>query len=269
MAAGTINLGWRQWPAFHRPLAMHPCLDQLSEKEKQTLRLLLGGHDAKSSARELRLSVHTINERLRDARRKLGVSSSREAARRLRDAESCFPQLLGDEQLGDAPRKAESEPRASGHGKAARRRPGLIYLGGAIMSLVFALYALSTFGALSSAGTSTASEAAMNAAAEQSARGWLSLVDAGKWNESWAATGSSFRKLNSAKVWASVSGKVRVPLGSVTSRKLVSSEEVPAPPAGYTMLKFRTDFAGKPGATETLTMVREAGGWKVTGYIIG
>lgn len=61
--------------------------DALSAREKQVLRLLLAGHDAKSSARELGLSVHTVNEHLREARRKLGVSSSREAARRLADTE--------------------------------------------------------------------------------------------------------------------------------------------------------------------------------------
>jgi len=52
----------------------------LTDREKETLRLLLSGHDAKSIARELGLSVHTVNERLRDARRRLHVSSSREAA---------------------------------------------------------------------------------------------------------------------------------------------------------------------------------------------
>lgn len=248
---------------------MPQCLDQLSEKEKETLRLLLGGHDAKSSARELGLSVHTINERLRDARRKLGVSSSREAARRLRDAEGPAPQSFGDEHLGDAQADASAEQGTSGHGRAARGRFVLILAGGVIMSLVFALYALSSFGALPAVGSSAGSEAAAQAEAVQSARSWLALVDAGKWNESWSATGASFRKLNSAKVWASVSDEVRVPLGAVASRELVSSEEVPAPPAGYTMVKFRTDFAGKAGATETLTLVREQGGWKVTGYIIG
>ena len=49
----------------------------LTEKEKETLRLLVSGYDAKSMARQLGLSVHTINERLRDARRKMAVSSSR------------------------------------------------------------------------------------------------------------------------------------------------------------------------------------------------
>ena len=55
--------------------------DSLTDREKQTLRMILRGHDAKSIAQHFDLSVHTINERLRDARRKLSVSSSRAAAR--------------------------------------------------------------------------------------------------------------------------------------------------------------------------------------------
>ncbi|MCH3124608.1 helix-turn-helix transcriptional regulator, partial [Listeria monocytogenes] len=77
----------------------------LTEKEKQTLRLIVRGHDAKSVARSLGLSVHTINERLRDARRKMAVSSSREAARLLLDAEGgaglAHPDFLGDGRIGD------------------------------------------------------------------------------------------------------------------------------------------------------------------------
>lgn len=60
--------------------------EALTEREKETLRLLAAGHDAKSAAVQLGLSVHTVNERLRAARRKLGVSSSRAAARRLLEA---------------------------------------------------------------------------------------------------------------------------------------------------------------------------------------
>ncbi|MEG3091802.1 LuxR C-terminal-related transcriptional regulator [Sphingomonas sp. PB1R3] len=53
----------------------------LTEKEAAVLRLLACGHDVKSAAVELGLSVHTVNERLREARRKTGASSSRGAAR--------------------------------------------------------------------------------------------------------------------------------------------------------------------------------------------
>ena len=81
---------------------MNDGFQALTEREKETLRLLLGGHDAKSIARELGLSVHTINERLREARRKIGVSSSREAARLLGEAEQRTPNSLGDNDFGVA-----------------------------------------------------------------------------------------------------------------------------------------------------------------------
>lgn len=81
---------------------MSDAIDTLTDTEKETLRLIVRGHDAKSTARALDLSVHTINERLRDARRKLEVSSSREATRRLFAHEKGTPEKLGDTQLGDA-----------------------------------------------------------------------------------------------------------------------------------------------------------------------
>ena len=79
---------------------MHQDLKALSTREKEALRLLLAGHDAKSIARSLGLSVHTVNEHLRDARRKLGVSSSREAARLMASGEQEDPHLFGDKKLG-------------------------------------------------------------------------------------------------------------------------------------------------------------------------
>jgi DNA-binding CsgD family transcriptional regulator len=72
----------------------------LSEREKQVLRLLLCGHDAKSIARELDLSVHTVNDHLREARRKFGVSSSRGAARLLARKEHVHPNFVADKKFG-------------------------------------------------------------------------------------------------------------------------------------------------------------------------
>lgn len=55
--------------------------DRLSAKEVEVLALIAQGHDAKSAAQKLSVSPHTIYDRLRRAREKLGVSNSREAAR--------------------------------------------------------------------------------------------------------------------------------------------------------------------------------------------
>jgi hypothetical protein len=43
---------------------------------------------------------------------------------------------------------------------------------------------------------------------------------------------------------------------------------VPAPPYGYETIKFRTNFANKAEATETLTLVREGSRWRVVSYWI-
>lgn len=81
----------------------------LHEREKDVLRLLLVGHDAKSIARHLDLSTHVVNERLRDARRKLGVGSSREAARLLAAAEGHDPKKFGNMEIGYADSAARVE----------------------------------------------------------------------------------------------------------------------------------------------------------------
>jgi DNA-binding CsgD family transcriptional regulator len=57
--------------------------DKLTERQKECLRLVAHGLEVKEIARELDLSPTAVIERLRGARRVLGVESSREAARRL------------------------------------------------------------------------------------------------------------------------------------------------------------------------------------------
>ena len=242
----------------------------LTEKEKQTLRLVVRGHDAKSIARHLGLSVHTINERLRDARRKMSVSSSREAARRVLEVEGDDPDCLGDSRLGEA-------ATLSGVGQVGAPKPHtghrLVWAstGVVFMSLILAAFALSSPqpAAAPSAETTVRTEAVAESGVLQSARAWLALVDAGRWDESWNATGTAFRKLNTSKTWASVSEDVRSPLGAALSRTASHHERLPAPPHGYEVIKFRTSFANKPDTVETVTLEREHSGWKVVGYIIG
>ena len=88
------------------------------------------------------------------------------------------------------------------------------------------------------------------------------------WTDSWAATGRSFRSLNTAAMWQTASEQARVPLGPVVSRTLIDQRDVPAPPNGYRMVRFKTDFANKAGMTETLSLDREGDGWKVVGIYI-
>ncbi|EQB10902.1 LuxR family transcriptional regulator [Sphingobium lactosutens DS20] len=248
----------------------------LTEKEKQTLRLMVRGHDAKSIARSLGLSVHTINERLRDARRKLAGSSSREAARMLLDAEGADatsrpPENLGDSEIGADRAAAPGDERTApmdGAGQASRRP--LILTGVMLMTLILGLLAMATLspdGANTQPAT-TQAQVPQGAELVQKARAFLTLVDAGRWDDSYRLFGPAFRKLNTPQVWASVSEKVRVPLGAVSSRQFLSQQELPAPPAGYTVIKFRTDFAAKPNAVETVTLEQGDAGWQVVGVTI-
>lgn len=247
-------------------------LQALTEKEKETLRLLVDGHDAKSMARHLGLSVHTINERLRDARRKMSASSSREAARQLREMERQNPQFLVDRVLGDAAAVADMEElQAPVETRRMPRRFGWI-AGGIFMSISLALFALASLSGTAGAPAAPKPAAPAAPAAEtapvQAARQWLALTDKSDWNGSWNATGQAFKSLNTSERWAEVSEAVRTPLGAVVSRKLISEENVPAPPYGYQVVKFRTSYANKAGAIETLSLVREGDEWRVVGCTI-
>jgi DNA-binding CsgD family transcriptional regulator len=108
----------------------------LPERERELLRLLVRGYDAKSIARRLGLSIHVVNERLRDSRRRLGVSSSREAARILAAHEGA--DFLGNKEFGlgaaPSPAIAGGEPG----GRAAGGRPLAPLIMGAVMVLLVA-----------------------------------------------------------------------------------------------------------------------------------
>lgn len=56
-------------------------ISQLNENEREILRLLAQGHTAKSIASVTGRSVSSVNERLREARRKTGIGSSRTLSR--------------------------------------------------------------------------------------------------------------------------------------------------------------------------------------------
>jgi DNA-binding CsgD family transcriptional regulator len=251
--------------------------DTLTDKEKDALRLLLRGHDAKSSARELGLSVHTVNERLRDCRRKLGTTSSREAARRLLEAESEAPESVGDKPLGDAPAPT---PMAAMAASATRRRvgprPAVILIGVAVMSLVLAALFLpvspvSVMAPAAMIETVSGAEPAAPTEAEAAARAaerFLDQIDESRWADSYAATGAEFRRLNTLKAWTDVSARLRPPLGKLVTRNIIGNEYVPAPPQGYRLVKFRSAYANGTQQIESISLAWEDGAWKVAGIVI-
>lgn len=103
-------------------------LAKLTEAEKDVLRLLAQGHDTKSAATTLGISIHAINDRLREARRKLGVTSSREAARLL--AGNSAQKIEGSFSGDDQPVRIDA-------GKGSRSVAVILIAGAVIMSLFF------------------------------------------------------------------------------------------------------------------------------------
>lgn len=247
---------------------MSDTLAALTEKEKETLRLIVRGHDAKSAARELDLSVHTINERLRNARRKLGVTSSREAARVLLDDEGRSHENLVYNDLGDASRPAAA------NGAAATRpaRSRAMWIGGIAVMLTLTIAAALAFATVQSSERAVGDPASPIETAqietwESAARAWLDLVDASDWEASFTAAGQSFQDLNTVAMWRDASLQARVPLGDVIARETQTAEFVNAPPSGYVIVRFQSRFANKAGVTETVTLEREDDEWKVVGYV--
>lgn len=251
---------------------MSCAIDQLTEKEKETLRLIVRGHDAKSSANELGLSVHTINERLRAARRKLDVTSSREAARLLFEAEgqesAGAPENLGYKPLGDADR----EPLPDNPPITNPGRNIALWIGGIVMTFTLAAVAAFTLmgtNAEEAAQVDAPSESVANSDAEResAARQWLALVDAQNWEASYAAAGKIFREPNTVATWKAASETARIPLGAVMSRKAIAFQDV-ASPQGYQVVQFRTEFEARNGVIESVTLQREDGQLRVVGYYI-
>ncbi|MDE1466558.1 helix-turn-helix domain-containing protein [Aurantiacibacter sp. D1-12] len=263
---------------------MTAALDSLTEKEREALRLLLAGHDAKSSARELGISVHTVNDRLRNARRKMGVSSSREAARILSDSEGTTPQSVAHNTIGVAENTAPDDP--ADLNKTAGKGPSrAVWLAGGMltMSLVIAIAAVTLMTDTPIQTETVAGDDYTSEAPAQSVSGeaesitqveeFIALVDAGDWTGSWDAAGAYFQEQTSASEWAAVVEPVRSPLGTVESREVVSvqrANSLPGVPEGeYEVVQFATDFAARDEQSiETVIMLATNDGWQVMGYFI-
>ncbi|MFA6218705.1 MAG: DUF4019 domain-containing protein [Erythrobacter sp.] len=239
-------------------------LEELTDKEKETLRLIVRGHDAKSMASELSLSVHTINERLREARRKLRVTSSREAGRLLFESEGGDHQYPGDKDFGEAGEAGSSDMDRVAAGKPARR----IIAGVLVMMTIFAAGLILAFNLAEPAQEAAPVEAtSSDAAVVAAAHDWLALTDAGDWEASFDATGRTFKQSNTLAGWTAAATQVRGPQGAFVSRDLLTVRYLNAPPHGYQEVAFATQYANAK-VVETVTLQMEEGAWKVVGILV-
>jgi hypothetical protein len=123
------------------------------------------------------------------------------------------------------------------------------------------------------AGVASQAQQKPEVLAQRAAESWLSLVDSGKYADSWQEASSFFKANVTQEKWPNMLRGVRDPLGKVLSRKLQSatfSKSLPGAPDGqYVVLRYDTSFEHKQSAVETITpMLDKDGQWRVSGYFI-
>jgi len=111
------------------------------------------------------------------------------------------------------------------------------------------------------------------AAAVTAAKYWLSLVDSGKYSQSWKEAAAYFKGAVTKEQWMQMLTAVRSPLGRTISRKVKNTTyttTLPGAPDGeYVVIQFESSFENKRSAIETVTpMLDPDGRWRVSGYYI-
>lgn len=136
------------------------------------------------------------------------------------------------------------------------------------ISLIKSLVIICAIGIL----TTTAQADAKTDAAVSVAKEWLALVDAEEYDKSWQEAAPFFKENVKEKKWEEMISSVRGPLGKVESRELLGAQFIttlPGAPQGeYVVIQFKTNFADKPDSVETITPMKTAGAWRVSGYFI-
>ena len=121
--------------------------------------------------------------------------------------------------------------------------------------------------------TAIAQDSDKEKTAVSAAKKWLSMVDEGKYSESWQEAAEYLRNAINQEQWNRSLQGVRKPLGKVVSRQKKSATyrtSLPGAPDGeYVVIQFDTSFENKKAAIETVTpMMEQDGQWRVSGYYI-
>ena len=128
-------------------------------------------------------------------------------------------------------------------------------------------------GVLFAAGIAAAQNSHNEKAAVASAEKWLSVVDSGKYADSWQEAAEFFKNAVTKEQWEKSMRSFRKPLGRLVSRRVLSTAyrtSLPGAPDGkYVVITFETAFENKRSTVETVTpMLEKDGTWRVSGYFI-
>ena len=102
---------------------------------------------------------------------------------------------------------------------------------------------------------------------------WMSLVNEGKYGESWEQAAAFFKKAVTKSDWEKSLNGILPALGKLVSREVLSATfktSLPGAPDGeYVVIQYKTKFEKKAEAIETVTPMKDTDGiWRVAGYFI-
>ena len=126
---------------------------------------------------------------------------------------------------------------------------------------------------LLAASPAMAADDARTTAAIRAAENFLLLLDTGQYGQSWDTTASLFKKQMPKETWVREVGGLLSSVGMVNNRNIVSAEyktSLPGAPDGeYVVIHYRSSYAKKQEAVETVTpMLDDDGQWRVAGYYL-
>lgn len=109
--------------------------------------------------------------------------------------------------------------------------------------------------------------------AVKAAKEWLSLVDEGKYSQSWNEAAQLFKNAVTKEKWEQTIQGLRPSFGKPISREIKSATyktSLPGAPDGeYVIIQFKTEFEHKASAIETITPMKDKdGAWRASGYYI-
>ncbi len=119
----------------------------------------------------------------------------------------------------------------------------------------------------------TMASADKEVAAVMAAKTWLTLIDEGRYGDSWETAAAYFKDAITKAYWQQTLTAIRKPLGRRVSSVLISKSytlSLPGAPDGeYVVVQFKTSFENKQSAIETVTPMLDSDGvWRVSGYYI-
>ena len=110
-------------------------------------------------------------------------------------------------------------------------------------------------------------------AARQVAESWLSVVDEGRYSDSWDVLARSLQRKVTREQWVERVTALRTVAGTLDSRVLVEAryaKNLPGAPRGeYVVVQYRSSFSREKLVRETVVPMHASDGkWHVSGYFL-